>query len=85
MIQETSRIANENFKPKRQTDYDKILSVMESEINYTYNEIAVKLGWNNPNKVSRRMAELERKNEVKTQPNRLCKVARSLCKTYLII
>jgi len=78
----TSLEAYTNMQPKIKTDQDKILSVLGKEP-LTYNEIAWRLGWFNPNKVSRRLPELLRLNKVRLVGVKKCSKAKSNCSAYI--
>lgn len=80
----TSLEAYQKKKPTIKTDHDKILSVMSKTKDLTYNEIAWRLGWFNPNKASRRMSELLRLGKIKVSQIRKCTKAKSHCKSYVL-
>lgn len=66
-------------------DRTKIYNVLKSsEKALTYTEIAAKLNWYNPNKVSRRMKELVELGLIVEKPARKCEVVNSNCTTYKI-
>jgi hypothetical protein len=50
----------------------------------TYCEIALWLGWGNPNKASRRMAEMVRVGLIEENDPRICSIAGTRCTTYVI-
>ena len=83
-MRQTSLEAYAEFKPKIQTDHDKILSVLKKDKSLTYNEIAWMIGWFNPNKVSRRMPELIRLGKAKLKEVRKCTRAKSNCSAYVL-
>ena len=89
----------ENFKPKRKTDQEKILTVLKKDKALTYHEIALDLRlkfyneknhrealkWTNPNKISRRIPELIRLGKVKLKEVRKCSIVDSNCNTYVLV
>lgn len=78
---EANRLADE-FK---NTHGIKILSVLKnSKIPLTYKEIANRLNWSDPNRVSRRMSELVGLDLVKEKEARKCTIANRNCTTYII-
>lgn len=81
----TSLEAFREMQPKIKTDHDKILSVLKKNEPLTYTEIAWRLGWFNPNKVSRRMPELIRLGKAKLKEVRKCSRAKSNCSAYVLI
>lgn len=84
-VSQTSKEAYLNKKPTISSDQEKILSKMDENKGFTYNELSDMLGWTNPNKVSRRMSELVRKNKVKIKEVRKCNIAKSNCNSYVKI
>ena len=81
----TSLEAYEKVKPKIPSDHSLILSVLDAESGLTFREIAKKLNWFEPIKVSRRMSELVRDNKVKILETRICSIAKSRCNSYVKI
>lgn len=81
----TSLEAYREMQPKIKTDHDKILSVLKKTEPLTYNEIAWRLGWFNPNKVSRRMPELIRLGKARLKEVRKCSRAKSNCSAYVLL
>jgi len=82
---QTSREAHE--KKDKASDWDLIVSILkkEPEKDFTYKEIARQAGWwNDPNRASRRMAELVRKKRVLISKVRKCFIANSNCTAYKI-
>jgi DNA-binding Lrp family transcriptional regulator len=73
------------MQPKIKTDQDKILSVLKKNEPLTYNEIAWRLGWFNPNKASRRMPELVRLGKALKKGVKRCSRAKSNCTAYILI
>ena len=68
-----------------QNDYTKIYNVLRfADKPLTYTEIASKLNWYNPNKVSRRMSELVKLGLIIEEKPRKCSIVNSNCTTYLI-
>ena len=66
-------------------DRTKIYNVLKlSDKPLTYAEIASKLHWINPNKVSRRMSELVKLGLIIEEKPRKCSIVKSICTTYLI-
>ena len=84
-MQQTSIQAYSNKLPTIKNDQDRILFKMSKTAGLTYNEIAEKLNWKNPNKVSRRLLELVKKNKIKVIEVRKCNVAGSNCNSYIKI
>ena len=80
----TSLAAYSDMQPKIKTDHDKILSVMKNDESLTYNEIAWRIGWNNPVKAARRLPELLRLGKVKLKEVKRCTRANSLCSAYVL-
>lgn len=85
MIAQTSLEAYENIKPKIKGDQLQILSVLDPENGLTFREIAKKLHWLEPIKVSRRMSELVRQNKVEIKETRICSISKSRCSSYIKI
>ena len=74
-------------KKNKATDHDLIVSILkkEPEKDFTYKEIARQAGWwNDPNRASRRMAELVRMKKVLISKVRKCFIANSNCTAYKI-
>ena len=84
-MQTTSLQAFENKKPTIKTDQDKILSVLSKQNPLTYNEIAWRLGWFNPNKASRRLPELLRLHKIAKKGVKMCTRAKSNCSAYILL
>jgi len=81
----TSLKAYENKKPQIPTDHQRILGILKNYDGLTYNEIADKLRWRNPNKVSRRLPELVKLNKIRVLEERKCTIAKSTCQSYIMI
>jgi len=74
-------------KKDKATDHDLIVSALKKypEKDFTYKEIAREVGWwDDPNRASRRMAELVRKKRVLISKVRKCFIANSNCTAYKI-
>ena len=82
-MQATSLEAYRNMQPKIKTDHDKILDTLSRTNPLTYNEIAWRLGWFNPNKASRRLPELLRLGKVIKTGVKMCSRAKSNCSAYI--
>jgi len=82
--QKTSLEAYELFKPKIPNDHEAILAVLSVNSDLTYKEIGKLLRWTqfDPNKVSRRMAELVRADKVEISGTRICSIGKRTCSTY---
>lgn len=82
----TSLQANQNASQFKNTHYMNILTVLKfSNTPLTYKEIANRLRWSDPNKVSRRMGELVRLELVKEREPRKCTIAHTNCTTYIAL
>ena len=66
-------------------DYSKIWWTLNYyDKQFTYSEIAKKLNWSNPNKVSRRTKEMVEMGLIKECEVRVCRIAGSKCLTYMV-
>ena len=66
-------------------DYSKIWFILNwFDRPMTYSEIAKKLNWSNPNKVSRRTKEMVEMGLIKECEVRVCRIAGSKCLTYIV-
>ena len=84
-MKKTSLMAN--AKKDKASDHDVIAGLLakEPEKDFTYKEIAREVGWwDDPNRASRRMAELVRKARIIENQVRTCFVAKSKCTAYKI-
>ena len=80
----TSLEAYKNMQPKIPTDHQRILNILKSYSDLTYCEIADKLRFSNPNKISRRLPELVRLDKIEITGTKICPIAKSNCTTYKI-
>ena len=83
-MQTTSLEAYNKIKPLRNKDYKAILVALKSYPKITYNEIALILQWQNPNKVSRRTSEMIKLNLIDKVGERICTIAKSKCSIYSV-